>query len=145
MKCLLFFSCLAQNANIGVLARITISIAVKADASSCLQLIDCTDHQAIIRHAATPLPDCRCDVKLHEAFGAQGINCDWVPILRFGLCIAAVQGQPWCGPGYAGIALGAGGLTFHPIFFHQVSLNVTGNERGPVDRMPASLVRVFIV
>ena len=73
------------------------------------------------------------------------MDCDWVPVLRFRLCIAAVQGQPWRGPRCEGIALGAGGLSFHPMSFHQVSLYVTCNERGPVDRMSARLVRVNVV
>ena len=139
------FLCFAQNTNRGMLGRLAKFIAVKADVSSWLQLIESTDHQAVVRHAATPLPDCRCDVKLHEALGAQRMDRDWVPVLRFYLCISAVQGQPWRGPELAGVALSASGLTFHPIFFHQVSIHVAGNERGLVDGMGTSLVRVLII
>ena len=95
MKCLLRLltssSWRTEHLSIGMLGRIAIRVADKANASSPLQLVDCTDHQTVVRYAATPADGCPCDVELHEARGARGKDCNRIPILRDCFGVAVIQ------------------------------------------------------
>lgn len=69
MKCLLMDSSATKNSSKGVPGRRGIRIAGEANASSTLQLVGCTDYQAVVGYTAAPAPDCICDVELHESRG----------------------------------------------------------------------------
>lgn len=77
-----------------MLISLTIGIASKANAPSWLQLIGCTNHQAVVWYTATPALDRVCDVELHKAGRTLRKDCDRGALLWRYLCISTIQSQP---------------------------------------------------
>lgn len=130
-----------EHASERMLGSITIFFACEWNFSSPEQFVGCADQQAIVDFSALPALHCIRDVELHETRGAKWKDCDSAA-LGSCLSITSIHTQifsvPWPSVSLSFIVRSSptkascqctGGLSFIPGCFHQVDLQIAGNER----------------